>query len=414
MEFNFLSKSLFQSAHLCCWKADQHKNHGIRQISTPPGRRGLKADKNWKAIFKGKTDFDTVETLLLEDKEDGEEVTELVQLAINCDPVHLNCTDKERESAECEVPIGIDEHGKLTRNWDRMIYFGYLDRMLVRENGIGLVDDLKTGWKEDDFPLERHGYVLGFRAKHPDIKVVDFAYLYCRSGHYPTWRYEFKAKDHVVITDPQGQEVGMRIAKQDPLLAFVKSAIETVKALPVVPTPGPHCDNWFGAPCQFQGNECPLANDTPLVVEHLLTGQPSTSFAILQGIIDGTITDKEAVEKAFAGAQQLEAWLKSLVCAIKDWAKERGLLQIGNDQYGWYSVPENEVDKVFALTEMLRSEMTIEDIAKVVSIAKTSLDKKISKRQFPQIREALLKFAVSEVDSKPKFGPIQREQAESE
>lgn len=414
MECDVISKSTYQGALTCAWRQDQFTNHHIKSISSPPARRGNKAHKYKAKIDRGEMDFEEAEAQLMNDPDgDGPEVVDLVQGAINADPIMASITDDERKSLEIEKWRAVDSSGKAVSNRAKAVIHGYIDRSYLRADGTVVVDDLKTGWMEADFALERYFYVALAMGRFPDAKKIQFAYLYARTGHYPVWTYHVKSKGEIVETTPDEKYQEHKFRK-NPFVVYAENALEKVRGLPVVPTPGPHCENMYGAPCQFLGKECPLAQQTAQVTEKAIekaTGQPSPTFEMLQGIIDGKVTDKESVEKALAGQMQMQAWLKSLDAAIKAWSQANGLIQLGNDQYGWFSVPENDVDKAFALSEMLRSEMTVEEIAHVVSIAKTSLDNKISKRKYPLLREGLLKMAVSQVDSKPKFGLIKPDAA---
>jgi hypothetical protein len=415
MECNRLSKSTLQSTRMCVWKTDQHKNRGIKSISSPAGQLGNDSGKWWENVDSGKYDFEVAEQVILETfPEKGAEIVELVQNALNNDPFHLKATDEERKTAAYQQWLAIDDHGKATKKRDEILG-GYVDRIHRWANGVVNVTDFKSGWMEIDFPEERYYYVLLAMSKYPDAKQIEFAYLYGRTGKYELWLYDIKSKNEIIETHPDGKHTTHRF-KENPFLFYARHALDKIRALEVIPNPGPHCESWFGAPCQFFGKECPLTQENlPAAIEgavDLVEGQKGETLAMLQGIIDGTVTDKALIEKAYAGHQQLAAWLKKLEKAIKGWSEKNGPIRIGESDYGWFTVPERVTDKVAALDEMLRSDMTIEEIAKVVSIAPTSIDKNISKRQHPMIREYLLKSVIDTVDSKPKFGPIKSELTE--
>lgn len=192
------------------------------------------------------------------------------------------------------------------------------------------------------------------------------------------------------------------------LVEFIKDENALVAAMVPIPTPGPHCESWYGQPCQFLGNGCPRGAFLPALLDGQVQCEGQlTASEILKRMADEPdfIVTKEMAEWAFAGLVQLEGFLKRLRARIEKESRRIGPIALGDTKYGWFITTENEVDKAFALKEMLQ-ELTVEEIAKVISIGKSNIDRKISKKAHGELRETLLGLAVSIKKTRPTFGPI--------
>jgi hypothetical protein len=114
----------------------------------------------------------------------------------------------------------------------------------------------------------------------------------------------------------------------------------------------------------------------------------------------------EIASNALMGVHQIEAAAKIVEAALKNYADTNGPITIGNDQYGWKEIRDYEVNKEFALEAMF-AVMPIEDIAKVVNLSKTAIDKKISRRRYGPLRQSLLDLGMTLGDGvKRRFGKL--------
>jgi hypothetical protein len=409
------TKSFWGDVRQCPWKAYQHKVCRIKSKTTKGAWTGLAVHRITASIRKGESSLDQFLSdpdffIDLElDPEDRQEIIDMVQRAFTSDPIVLTESEQQRVKVECY--FAVDDRGHSCGKGSGIVH-GYLDRLLLRDDGSVVVDDLKTDRWPSDNPAERICYVLGAKATYPEAIKFLFGRHYLRTGNYIEWNYEFKdgKKSHKLVEiDPSGRKTVHGPFPSNPLLIYVKDFIDKIEKMEAVPTPGPHCESWYGEPCQFLGNECPAAAELPAVVDDNLPADPDglSPSGLLKAIADSEnlpIT-KDQAGWAYSGAIQLEGFVKRLKKKIEAWSKANGTLTVGETEYGWFTTPETEVDKACALSEMLRT-MTVEEIANVVSISKTSINTKIGKRKYPQLREFLLSMAVSEVDSKPKFGAI--------
>ena len=414
------SKSTYGDVDLCPFHAWMIKSKKAEKKTTIGGRRGRKQHGYVADIRLDKLDLDgaLVKIASDPDEEDRETVSEVVHLGIANDPVKLS--DAESKTLCIEKQFAMDGRGRTVGFFDKKaILRGIIDRMFMMDNGIVRVDDLKGGWKEEENEKERYIYILGARSLYPRVDRFEFAYLWARSGNYPIWQFSYSKDGHVLEElTPDGRLVSHKFAK-NPLLVYVESWNANIKAMEPIPKPGPHCESWYGEPCQFLGNECPLGSAMPEVIDNAViipasvngeNEKKSISERLKEIVNAEDITAlaiyPEEISIAYSGMVQFKAFTKALEKACEEWSRKYGPIQLGDSKYGWFTQAENEVDKEFVLGEMLRSDMTTEEIAKVASISKTSIDTKISKRRYGALRKSLLAIGVSEVGSKPKFGEL--------
>lgn len=439
------TKSFWSDCQQCPWKAFQHKVHKIKSRTTKGAWIGRATHSKVTNIRRGRLILDQfmadpaffLDSRLLDVHD---EIAEMVQRAFTSDPIVLTETEKERVLYEQYFAIDDraqpgkehreDYHDQESiwppptvtkKNLRESFANGALDRLILRDNGSVIVDDLKTERGQSDNIFERILYVLGAKATYPGATVVTFGRHYLRTGTYVEWKYEFqneKGKHTCIETTPEGEKITHGPFGQNPLLVYLKDFVTKIEQMEPRATPGPHCESWYGEPCQFLGNECPAAEELPAVIQTSLldTAEPPgpvdaetlCKSEFLKAIAqrrEGFVLTKEQAAWAYSAFIQFQGFTKALEAAIKEWSRDNGTFRVGATDYGWFTVPENAVDRECALSEMLRS-MTVEEIAGVISISKSSINTKISKRKYPELREFLLSMAVSEVDSKPKFGAL--------
>lgn len=418
------TKSFWSDCQLCPWKAARHKIHRVRSKTTHGAFVGLKVHTLVAWIRKDSErleEFTKSPDFLIGDgfnEVERQDIIDMVQRAFTSDPIVLS--DTEAQTQQVEAFFSIDEKGRATKK-DSGIWRGYLDRVVLRDDGSVVVDDLKTDRWPSDNVAERYSYVLGARCLFPNATVVRFGRHYLRTGSYVEWKYEFRdGKTHTCTeTTPEGEKIKHGPFGQNPLLVYVKDFIAKIEKMEETPTPGPHCESWYGEPCQFLGNECPAAEELPAVIEQQITViTPATEAGVevsksellraIAGRQEGLVLTAADMGWAYSAFIQFQGFAKALEAAIKEWSRANGVFPVGETPYGWFTTTETEVDKPCALSEMLRT-MTVAEVANVVSISKTSINTKIGKRKYPELREFLLSMAVTEVEGKPKFGAIKNE-----
>lgn len=431
------TKSFWADAHKCSWKACQHKVYGVPSESGVPALVGLAVHHVEAEIRQDHITLDEFlkDPLRFFDRspftdDETEDVIDMVETAVKTDPIILSPAEKERVLIEAYIAVDFD--GRLTRgnpepyhvqagqtfdhieNTAEALFHGSMDRIILRDDGTVTVDDLKTGWEEVNNPLERYGYVLCAKVLYPDATRFEFGYHYLRTGGYERWIYEIPdgVIGKVMVTSPQGSNMPIH-GNGYGLLGMIQEMVGILSDMPCKATPGPHCESWYGSPCQFLGNKCPAGRSVPEVVGEVVSiaevveSLPGFSaFKTLQAIADDPKfeTTPELRSWALGGIMQLKGFLKRAEDRLKAIAKETGPIVVGDTPYGWFTSEENEVDKLQALDAMFRV-MDIEDIAKTISISKTKLGQ-IAKRKYGTLGADLVKLTVSRKQGKPKFGPI--------
>ena len=89
---------------------------------------------------------------------------------------------------------------------------------------------------------------------------------------------------------------------------------------------------------------------------------------------------------------------------IKTFARKEGPIQVGDTKLGWNEKHSYVVDKGFVLETLYDSGIATSDIAKCVSISKTSLMK--LPRHLNSTKDMLLKLAVSEEVTGETWGKV--------
>jgi hypothetical protein len=364
-----MSKSSYGLSQLCLWFLYARK---ILKLDTGDRRSASvgKAVHKWRAkILSGATDLGSAL-----DQISDPEVTDLLCGAI-AKSVYTDILDQ-----------------KLEQHYQNELVHGYIDRLGRINNSRLFVEDLNTGRWELDDENERDTYsVLAWEnLATPEDKDLLFVNFSCRTGNHLEFLYTAEG-----IEEAKG-----RIAER----------VEWLRAADPVPNPGAHCLRWFGPkPCPFHGKDCPLAKDVPALIDAAVPIEMAAIGQAFMAIYRGFRGEigPNVASLALQGVHQIEAAAKIVEEALKQWADEKGPIEMGEDRFGWYPVSDYEVNKPFALSALLLSEMTTAEIAKVVSISKTAIDKLISKRKYPDLRQSILDLAVSKSDgTKRRFGRI--------
>ena len=358
------SKSRYNTWIKCHWRAYAEKVLGLKSKSSKQASNGNEVH-DWRVqIQSGSTDMDTA-------------------LAQASSPVVSELTAKSIANS-LYTDIEDEKHEQFYHN---EYVHGYVDRV-GRLNGKLFVEDLKTGRFESDDPIERDIYsVLVWDAEStPDDEELLFVRFFCRSGNHD----EFHYSRHDI---EEARQVLIQIA-------------DDIRNSEPEPMPGPHCMNWYGRPCEYQGKECPLAADVPALVGSAVpTGLPQIGKAFMS-VYQGSPLTPEIASMALQGVQQLEAAAKQVKETLKNYSESNGPIDIGGAKYGMSAVPEYDVDKAFALEAMVEAGLSLDEIAELVSITKTGVEK-ISQRKYGSLRDTILSLGVTtSVSEKKRFGKI--------
>ena len=362
------SKSRYNVWEKCHWRAYAEKVLKLRTKKSIEAANGNEVHDLRMQVQSGGTDINTALA-----SASSQQVSELTAKSI------ANSLYPELEGEKHEIHYHND--------W----FHGYVDRV-GRLNGKLFVEDLKTGRFESDDVVERDIYsVLVWDSEStPDDNELMFVRFFCRSGNHDEFHY---SRNDIEEARQKLIQIAHDIANSDP-----------------DPMPGAHCLNWYGRPCEFQGTECPLAKDVPTLVESAvpvgLAAVGQAFMSIYQGGLGISSIDNHTASLALQGVHQLKAASKMVEETLKNWAEQYGPIEVGGARYGWQSVADYEVDKSFALEAMFRSGMEIDDVAEIVNLSKTAIEK-MSKRKYGEIRDTILNMGVSKVDGgKRKFAKM--------
>lgn len=363
-----LSKSTYGVWKKCPWKAYAHKVLKLKSVDTKVASNGKEAHDLRMQVQSGATDINTALATA-----SSREVGELTAKSI-ANSLYQDVTDEKHE-----------------QYYHNEYIHGYIDRC-GRWNGKLFVEDLKTGRFESDDVIERDFYSVLFwdaESKPTDNELL-FVRFFCRSGNHDEFHY---SKADIEEARANIIEVVNQVKNSDP-----------------EPSPGDHCLNWYGRPCEFLSTDCPLAKDVPALVESAVpVGMAAVGpafMSIYQGGMQLSQIDNHTASLALQGVHQLKAASKAVEEFLKNWADECGPIEVGGARYGWQNVADYEIDKPFALEAMFRSGMDIEDVANIINISKTTIEK-MSKRKYGEVRETILNMGVTKTDAgKRKFAKI--------
>ena len=415
------TKSFYGDVKVCAWKGAQHRIHKVKSISGLAGTKGIRIHDIVAEIRRRNLSLEEFGSepgphMGTEPWTDDEqtEIIDMVHRAFTSDAACLS--EEELGRAAIEEYFMLDVDGRLTSDRSKAFWSGITDRDVLRDDGTVLTDDLKTGWRKDPSPLERAAYIAAAMARHPEATKFRFGYHYLRSGEYEDYWYELRrdGDDIVVLEVGTDKEILEWRSTENPLIAYLKSVVNEISAMPEEPNPGPHCESWYGTPCQFLANGCPAGADVPAVIDAEVTagGPEVSSSEMLRSIADNPdfVLTSEIAAWALAGTMQLKGFTKRVEDAVKEFSKAHGPIMVGGTKYSWFTTQEAKVNKPFALREMINV-MGFEEAAEAINLSRTTIAA-ISKRKYPDLRELLLDFAVEETEGKPRFGAIKNETEE--
>jgi hypothetical protein len=114
--------------------------------------------------------------------------------------------------------------------------------------------------------------------------------------------------------------------------------------------------------------------------------------------------DPKSASLAYSACQHLQGAVDTVMDRIKAFAREKGPIQVGDTKLGWNEKHSYVVDKGFVLETLYDAGVSTADIAKAVSISKTSIMK--LPRHLNSTKDLLLKLAVSEEITGETWGKV--------
>ena len=395
------SKSGVSTIRMCPAKADLHKNKGIKSLPNIYAKKGWDVHRMKEMIDTGVISVNEVPH-----HTDDPDVINWTELAVKHDPYH------GYQNRVCETHVYVDADGYWVETEDQATAHGILDDVVFPDEEILDVIDLKSGVSVYDDIIERHLYagVLA-KAAQPDYDRIRFTRFYCRTGKRPSWLYEWKktkSGTSLYVTNPKGERKQIRHKHPvNPLVIWMQNITKEIEKTEPKPRPGSHCRNWFGAPCQFLGNLCPLSDQIPDIVplKPVMDSEQKTAFLNFFRAREASdclgISPQEAA-LAYDAVLQLEAGIKEVEKKLKVWSENNGPINLNNESYGWHERTEWIVNKADALKILYDAGLHWEEIAKAVNISKSSIDK-LPKNL--QSIKTLLQQSVRQA-SKNRFGLI--------
>jgi hypothetical protein len=313
-----------------------------------------------------------------------------------------------------EVGLAIDKKGQRSPAPQHDWLTGILDVIAEDDDTLYIVDH-KTGRWQTDNVFERHDYVALAHAHYPKFKKISFGRYWVRTGDCDWFHYRWERKGR----GPQKLFIDDEEHDSRYLFTYIKEKIDYAESLEPLPDPGEHCENLYGEPCPFLGNECPLAENGAIVpdpgqafslpkredVQFVLETMPpekrmATAFRmVLQGLPDDQITPeiadlaKQGIAHVRNGATKVNARLKELA--------QHMCFQSGGRWHGMK--PKRTVDVEAALSIMFGRDISIKDMAKAVSISKTGIQSLPASHS--DTMDYLLDNCVDEAGGED-FGPI--------
>lgn len=138
---------------------------------------------------------------------------------------------------------------KLVKHYHEPAFIRILDRVgfLHSDPETIIVQDTKTGRRFHDNPFERHMSVAAAHFLFPQHTRFRFEYeLFGRGSRHFLY----------ILSDPSS--IDGRPMPSGFLPRVIQNERRRILMTPPDPTPGPHCDSYFGAPCPFIASLCPL------------------------------------------------------------------------------------------------------------------------------------------------------------
>lgn len=315
---------------------------------------------------------------------------------------------------DLELGMAIDKKGQKSKSPQHDWLTGKID-IRAKDGSRIIVLDHKTGRLKYDDVFERHDYVNLAKVYSPEIKEISFGRYWTRyedtDWYHYRWERKGRGKQKLFIDDVEHDS---RF-----LYAYIKEKIEHAESLEVVPNPGEHCENLYGEPCPFLGNECPLAQKGDIVPavfdittlrqdasQYLATLEPEYRVAaafrmLLQGLPDDQITPeiadlaKQGIAHVRNGATKVNARLKELA--------DRMCFQSGGKWHGLKS--KKTVDVEAALSILIGRDTSLKEMAKACSVSVTGINS--MSVGLEDTKQVLFETCVDDAGGE-EFGPIKR------
>ena len=370
-----LSKSTEADIEKCPWRIHALKTLGFKKAESVSGNQGSLLHKKRGDILCGKT---TLEQALTEIDDT------FAQRILRDSIINENIPWNDSQVMEEYIELRLSDGQCFFKPAGEGDFCGYIDRHGRDDWNNLFLEDYKSGVNEglNRFEMESNS-LLVHRAYGRPEEPITFYYYFGRSGNVV--QHTYTPEDLKVIET----DIKMRIAE--------------IKALDPIPTPGDHCSNWYGQPCQFLGNECPLSCDLPAITGDVLN-RPQYGQAFMMALM-GEPMDKTVARDAFIALQQLRGGVDKVASRLQEFTKTNGPIRLGQDLFGVFPKYENIVDKVAILKAFYDENLTFEDIARAINISMTSL-KKLTGKEFQDLRVKLLKEHVTTVQTGERFGKL--------
>jgi hypothetical protein len=395
MRLDPLSKSTYSTWETCHWKAHAHKNLGIESISGPAAVLGQDTHQVIQSVLKKEVDFSEI------DKVSGsEEIADLARKAFSFPP--------PTQEGGGEPQLIVEQHGMVNScgefvltEKEAMIH-GYMDVFWKESETIARFRDWKSGFYQRFNPFESHLYAIMTKAFFPGVTRVIAELCFLRSGDTIRTQYDWQDNDSFcIITHNTGREE-ILWAENNPILEYFLVRIKRIHAADPIPMPGNHCTRWYGNPCQFLGQGCPLTDNKLITNVTNKLDDPKKYAKALRNILQGKELNATTAGDGLYAVQQIKQMISAAESNIEKWSLENGTIKIGDSSYGWKEKEVNKVDVPFVIETLIEHEVPIEDWAKIINISKTSIGK-LPKRQYQEVREILDVFAISTVKGRKHF-----------
>jgi hypothetical protein len=373
-----LSKSRFSVWETCPFYASMVYDRGIRPPRSRVAAMGVTLHDFRRGVLTGEYDMGDCLSML-KDKADKDALAASIA---------MDAFDKDKivwQYFEHDIRI----NGKGVRVKRRGVLRGILDRFMDYAGKI-IVEDVKFGAFKTDDLFERRSYItLAATLVSPD-STLEFHRVWPRLGERDVYVYERTGSLYGVRED--GEFID--------LWDYLQQCILKVQHASSVPTPGPHCENWYGSPCYFL-DSCPITHHLPASVSPEISALGGDVRRLLSSPEIASL-DMSIVRNAYTAALQLKAMIDSIEGKVKEWCEANGDLTIGAKVYGWRESGQTEVDKLFVLRSLLSEGVPVEDIARAVNISASSLAKLPARHK--DLRKMLLSMATWRTGTKKVFG----------
>ena len=393
MNVKRMSKSLWERFLLCPCHADLEHNQGLgRDRRNESAARGARVHELMAAIRKGKSSVNDLFNV-----EKDPETCAIVLLAVGNDPFRGRDGDWSIEER-----IELNESGEIVPYGG--VYIGILDRMGIIKNAPDVVEieDLKTSKMHRHSEFETHMYVWLASRAYPNHRRFAFTYFYpvVKQSYRTEYtiedgklRIQHFGWDHTLLTE--------EVYDYDDtfFLQYFKTKKDMMEGTDPDPSPGWQCENWYGSPCPFLDNECPVTRD--MLTSNLPAAYPKdTPFAALtpeqksgfafQSLLRGYPIEQaepDMVAAAYHGVSALRAACNSINALIKKWVELGRTFRFGQDTYG--IVHDLKIDQRRALEMLAEAGVELDDLAKAVSVSKTGLNR-LPRKKYGDLAERII------------------------